>query len=309
MPSRVVVIGSSNTDLIVRAPRIPAPGETVLGGEFITAAGGKGANQAVAAARAGAQVSFVAKIGRDTSGSISLAGFRREGIDVTHVTKDAKRPSGVALIVVDDQGENAIAVASGANDRLSPADIRRASRTIARANIALLQLESPVATVAAGVRLAADAKVRVILNPAPASAVPDALFRRVSILTPNESEATLLTGIRVSDVDSARRAAEQLRRRGAATVIVTLGARGALVVSEEGSELIRGFRVKAVDTTAAGDVFNGALAASLARGDGLRSAVRFANAAAAISVTRVGAQPSIPTRREIERLLRKHTRR
>lgn len=305
MKPRIVVVGSANTDLIVRVPRIPRPGETVLGGRFATAPGGKGANQAVAAARAGGNVTFIARVGRDAFGQQAIAGFRRDGIDVRHVRGDPHAPTGVALIFVAADGQNSIAVAGGANAKLSAADVQRARRALAQAQVALFQLETPLTTVCAAVALAARNGVRVILNPAPAQELPDALLRRVSVLTPNEVEAEALTGVKVRDPRSATRAARRLQQRGVEAVIVTLGARGALVSTAAGATCVPGFRVRAVDTTAAGDVFNGALAVALGEGRPLLAAVRFANAAAAISVTRPGAQPSAPTRAEIERLLRR----
>lgn len=309
MPSQIVVIGSSNTDLILRLDHLPRPGETVLGGAFATAAGGKGANQAVAAARAGGQVTFVARLGRDPFGDAALAGLVREGLDTRFVGRDRAAPSGVALIFVARDGENAIGVAGGANARLSPADVRKARRAMARADVVLLQLETPLETVRAAVEWAARAGVRVILNPAPARPLPAALLRQVAILTPNETEAEWLTGVRVRDDISAARAAEKLRARGVGIVIVTLGARGAWLDGPGVQQLVPGFKVRAVDTTAAGDVFNGALAVALGEGRTLPEAVRFANAAAAVSVTRPGAQPSAPRRREIERLLAASARR
>jgi ribokinase len=301
----VVVVGSSNTDMILRVARVPRPGETLLGGQFSTAAGGKGANQAVAAARAGGRVAFVARVGRDSFGDEAMAGFMREGIAVSHVVRDPSQPSGVALIFVGADGENSIGVAGGANQRLSPSDVAGARRAIAGARVLLVQLETPLATVEAAARLAFRAKVPVILNPAPARPLPDSLLRRVAVLTPNETEASLLTGIRVKDVASAARAARALKARGVGTVIVTLGAKGALVAGADGERWIRGFKVRAIDTTAAGDVFSGSLAVRLAEGCPLPEAVRFAHAAAALSVTRAGAQPSIPTRREILSKLRR----
>lgn len=300
----VVVVGSSNTDMIVRVDRLPRPGETVLGGEFLTAAGGKGANQAVAAARAGAQVIFIARVGMDELGAKVVAGLCADGIDVRHVTRDRAARSGVALIMVSKQGENSIAVASGANARLSPTHVRQAAGVFKRAGVLLVQLETSLATVAAAVDLARGAGVPVILNPAPALAVPDALLRKVDIITPNETEAELLTGIRVKGEASAARAAEALLRRGVPVVVLTMGGRGVLVASHAGRERIAAFAVDAIDTTAAGDVFSGTLAAALAAGHALGAAVRRACAAAALSVTRVGAQPSVPTRAEVERFLK-----
>ncbi len=299
----IVVVGSSNTDMIIKLDRIPRPGETILGGEFVTAAGGKGANQAVGAARAGGRVTFIARVGRDMFGDQAIAGFIKDGIDVRYVFRDPAAPSGVALIFVAKDGENSIAVAGGANSRLAPADVKKAAKAMAGASAVVMQLETPLETVQAAADLAARAGVRVILNPAPARPLPDRLLKKVSILTPNETEAELLTGIKVDSEAAAAKAADQLRGRGVGTVILTLGARGAFVADGTVEQLVPGFKVKAVDTTAAGDVFNGALAVALAEGQPLAEGVCFANAAAAISVTRLGAQPSAPTRREIERFL------
>jgi len=300
-----VVVGSSNTDMIVRLARLPRPGETLIGGEFLTAAGGKGANQAVGAARAGGRVTLIARVGRDVFGDQALAGLRRERIDVRHVVRDRSAPSGVALIFVAKDGENSIAVASGANAELSPADIRKSAGVIRAAAMLVMQLETPAATVRAAAEVAASAGVRVILNPAPARALPDALLKRISILTPNETEAETLTGIKVTGPSAAAKACASLRARGVRTVIVTLGSRGAFLADVDGQRLVPGFKVKAVDTTAAGDIFNGALAVALAEGQALQAAVRFANAAAALSVTRLGAQPSAPKRREVDMFLQR----
>ena len=305
--SRILVVGSSNTDMIIKLDRIPKPGETILGGEFVTAAGGKGANQAVGAARAGGQVAFIARVGRDMFGDQAVAGFIRDGIDVEYVFRDPAAPSGVALIFVAKDGENSIAVAGGANNRLSPADVKKARGLFAGAKVLVMQLESPLETVQAAADLAAKHGVLVILNPAPARALPDRLLRKISILTPNETEAELLTGIKVDTDAAAAKAAGKLLARGVQTVILTLGARGAFVANGNDRQLVPGFKVKAVDTTAAGDIFNGALAAALAEGKPLSEAVRFANAAAAISVTRLGAQPSAPARKEIEKLAQRPT--
>jgi ribokinase len=301
----VVVVGSSNTDMILRVAHVPRPGETLLGGSFSTAPGGKGANQAVAAARAGGSVAFIARLGRDSLGDDALAGFQREGMTLSHVTRDPGEPSGVALIFVGSDGENSIGVAGGANQRLSPRDIAAAKGLIKGARVLLLQLETPLKTVEAAADLARKAGVEVILNPAPAQVLPDSLLRKISLLTPNETEASMLTGIGVADIPSATQAARALQKRGARDVIVTMGANGALVAIGEEATWVPGFKVKAVDTTAAGDVFNGALAVRIAEGCKVIDAVRFAHAAAAISVTRRGAQPSIPTRREINARLSK----
>jgi ribokinase len=304
VPSKsIAVIGSSNTDLIIRVPRIPGPGETLLGGEFMTAAGGKGANQAVGAARSGGKVTLIARVGSDAFGDRAIAGLRRDGVDVTWVFRDKLAVSGVALIFVARDGENSIAVAGGANAKLSPADVKKAAGVISSAALLVAQLETPLATVMAAALAAVKAGVPVILNPAPARGLPNRLLKLVSILTPNETEAQLLTGIKVTNEAAAAKACEKLRSRGVRTVILTLGARGAYLADAGEQQLVPGFKVKAVDSTAAGDIFNGALAVALAERQSLRDAIRFANAAAALSVTRPGAQPSAPMRAEIERFL------
>ncbi len=300
---KIVVVGSSNTDMILQMEHIPRPGETILGGQFSMAAGGKGANQAVAAARAGGEVTFLARVGQDMFGRQAIDGFRNDGINVEHIVEDAEAPSGVALIFVAADGENSIGVASGANARLTPDDVASAADAIRAADVLVMQLETPLDTVAAAAELGAAANTRVILNPAPAQPLADSLLQQLAVLTPNESEAELLTGIPVTDSDSARRAATALRNRGVATVIITLGAQGAYVLNDELDELVPSFSVTPVDTTAAGDVFNGALAVALADGKPLREAVRFGCAAAALSVTKLGAQPSAPRREEIEKVL------
>jgi len=306
MAKRIVVVGSSNTDMILQMAHIPRPGETILGGEFSMAAGGKGANQAVGAARAGGQVTFVARVGDDVFGEQAIKGFVADGINVDHVVHDKQAASGVALIFVAADGENSIGVASGANGRLSPQDVAKAKEAIVSADALVMQLETPLETVQAAAQIASAAGVRVILNPAPAQPLADDLLKHVSILTPNESEAELLTGVKVEDEGSAAEAARVLLSKGIETVLITLGPKGAFVASAKSNELVPGFQVKAVDTTAAGDVFNGAVAVSLAEGQPLADAVRFANAAAALSVTRLGAQPSAPKRAEIEAFLAGH---
>jgi ribokinase len=300
---KIVVAGSSNTDMIVKVPRIPKPGETILGGRFSTAAGGKGANQAVAAARAGGEVIFIARVGDDMFGGQAVEGFRNDNIDVRFVKTDKTEPSGVALIFVDAKGENSIAVASGANAALSAADIEEAREIIISADILLMQLETPLETVKKAAQIAKSAGVKVILNPAPAAVLDDEILGSISLITPNETEAELLTGIPVTEPSSAEKAADLLIKKGIETVVITLGSKGALLKSKEQTELIGGFKVNAVDTTAAGDVFNGSLAVAIAEGRSMAEAVRFACAAAALSVTRLGAQPSAPGREEINSFL------
>jgi len=296
---KIVIVGSSNTDMIVKTARIPKPGETVIGGTFSMAAGGKGANQAVAAARAGGKVTLVCRVGSDLFGAQAVKGFRADGINVSRIVRDKKAASGVALIFVDAAGENSIAVASGANAALSPSDVRMAKAAISSADVLLMQLETPLETVQAAADIAAKGNVPVILNPAPAQPLPESLLKKISILTPNEHEAELLTGIPVQGEEDAQAAAEALTARGVGMTIITLGPKGAYVHSNSFKGMIPGFSVTAVDSTAAGDVFNGAFAVAFAEKRPLEEAVRFANAAAALSVTKLGAQPSAPMRRAI----------
>jgi ribokinase len=300
---KIVVIGSSNTDMVVRAPALPRPGETILGGEFFMAPGGKGANQAVAAARAGGDVHFIARVGDDALGRQSRDGFARDGIHVEHVAVDQGSPSGVALIIVGPDGENSIAVASGANANLTAADVRKAGPLIASADILLMQLESPLETVEEAAGIACAAGVPIILNPAPARTISDDLLKKVTGITPNETEAEILTGITLIKNTDLVKAADALLAKGIRAVLITLGPKGVYVASKERRELVPAFRVITVDTTAAGDAFNGALAVALAEGKPLFEAARFANAAAALATTKMGAQPSLAARAEIDKLL------
>jgi ribokinase len=296
---KIIVVGSSNTDMVIKMKRIPAPGETVLGGTFFMNAGGKGANQAVAAARLGGTVSLVCKTGSDIFGQEAIAGFKKENINTDLIFTDAQKPSGVALITVDENGENCIVVAPGANASLSVGDIGEIEDLIIGAEIILMQLEIPLKTVAYIADFAAENEIPVILNPAPGCELPDELLKNISIITPNENEAEKLTGITVTDIRSAKLAARSLCERGVETVIITLGAEGALLFDRGVATHIPGYKVKPLDTTAAGDVFNGALTVAISEKRSLEEAIDLACKAAAISVTRLGAQASAPFADEI----------
>jgi ribokinase len=297
--SRIVVIGSSNTDMVVKSNKIPAIGETILGGLFFMNPGGKGANQAVAAARLGGNVTFVTKTGNDLFGDQARNLFELEGIDITYSIKDLENPSGIALISVDENGQNCIVVAPGSNGTLSESDISDEVFGHDPSDVFLMQLEIPVSTVEFVAQKAAERGNRVILNPAPACRLSDDLLSSLYAITPNEIEAELLTGIKVTDAFSAEKSAEKLLRKGVGNVIITMGAAGAFLLSQKISKMIPVVPVKAIDTTAAGDVFNGALALAVSEGKELEEAISFANKAASISVTRLGAQASAPYRKEI----------
>jgi ribokinase len=305
-PPRVCVVGSSNLDLTFRMPRLPQPGETLAGQSFQLGFGGKGANQAVMAARLGARVTMITRIGRDVFGEQTVHNFQQHGIDTTHVLRDEERPTGTAAILVEPGGQNCILLVAGANAALTPADVRAAAEAIRECGILLCQLEVPLETTQEAFCIARAAGVRTILNPAPAAPLPDDLLRLTDLCIPNETEAEQLTGQRVTTLEEARRAAEQLRRRGAGTVLVTLGAGGVLVMDESG-EHIPAVPVRAVDASGAGDVFIGSLAVFLLEGLALGQAVQRANRAAALSVTRPGTQASFPTRTEIESYLSNHS--
>lgn len=297
--NRILVIGSSNTDMVIKTKKLPAPGETILGGTFLLNPGGKGANQAVAAARLGGKVTLIAKRGNDLFGNQAIGIFMREGIDTQYIVKDPELPSGVALITVDPDGENSIVVASGANGNLLPEDIPEKIFGSGKFGILLLQLEIPLSTVEYSAKMASENGIKVILNPAPAQPLSDNLLGNIWLLTPNEVEAEALTGISIEDVSSADMAASKLLERGVKNVIITLGETGFYIKSEYYTGMVPGIKVKVVDTTAAGDVLNGALAVALAEGEGLKDAADFANRAAAKSVTRLGAQASAPYRNEV----------
>jgi ribokinase len=296
---RIVVIGSSNTDMVVKSKKIPAPGETVLGGSFLMNPGGKGANQAVAASRLNGKVTFVTKTGNDLFGEQARHLFDLEGIDTRFIVKDPNYPSGIALIMVDENGENSIVVASGSNATLSAYDISDEVYGNDPSDVFLLQLEIPVSTVEFVAQKVAGTGNKVILNPAPARQLSDDLLKSLFLITPNEVEAELLTGVNITDIKSAEKAAIKLLKKGVRNVIITMGAAGAFLHNSDISKLIPVVPVKAVDSTAAGDVFNGALAVAISEGTALEEAVTFGNRAASISVTRMGAQASAPYRNEL----------
>jgi ribokinase len=298
--SRILVIGSSNTDMVIKTEKLPAPGETILGGKFLMNPGGKGANQAVAAARLGGKVTFITKRGNDLFGNQAVGLLMREGIHTQHIVKDMELPSGVALITVDSTGENSIVVAPGANGNLLQEDIPTAVFETTKYEILLLQLEIPINTVEYSAVAASEKGIKVILNPAPAHKLSDNLLIHTWLITPNETEAEIITGVKITDIPSAEKAAEIIRERGVKNVIITLGEAGAYIKSENFTGLIPGIKVIPVDTTAAGDVFNGALAVAISEGKALNEAVVFANKAASVSVTRMGAQASAPYRNEIQ---------
>ena len=292
--SRILVVGSSNTDMVVRADHIPSPGETVLGGKFFMNPGGKGANQAVAAARLGGEVTFITKIGKDLFGTQAVKGFEKEGINTRYIAVSELEPSGVASIVVGDNAENSIVVAPGANYDLNKADIDRALTAFIQTQVILVQLEIPIEIVEYVIEMGERLNKKVILNPAPAHKLSDKSLASLYAITPNESEAELLTGVKVSDEKSAHRAAGILTSKGIENVIITMGSKGVYLYSESLKKMIPGYKVNAVDTTAAGDTFNGALAVALLKRNEMEEAIIFANKAAAVAVTRPGAQSGIP---------------
>lgn len=297
---KILVVGSSNTDMVIKARHLPRPGETIMGGTFFMNPGGKGANQAVAVARLGGQVTFICKTGSDIFGHQSQQLFEEEGINTSYIFSDSEHPSGVALITVDDKAENCIVVASGANANLLPSDLIKAEEAIEQADLVLLQLEIPMQTVEHVVETAFRMGKKVILNPAPAHPLSSVLLQHLYLITPNETEAEMISGVKITDEASAVEAARALSEMGVQNVIITLGSKGALAYYNGGVDFVPALKVDAVDTTAAGDVFNGALTVALSEGRSLTDAVRFACKASAISVTRVGAQASAPYRNEVD---------
>jgi len=300
--ANIIVIGSLNADLVVRAPRFPAPGETISGEDLAIIPGGKGANQAVAAARQGASVAMTGRVGNDSFGPALTQNLQKNNVDTLHVLSD-ESATGTAIIVVDSSGQNSIVLSPGANGKVTPDDVDAVP--FQDAKMLLLQLEIPLETVVHAASLARQNGLRVILNPAPAQSIPDSLLADVDILVPNESELQLLSGKPVKDTDTAKSAAQTLLEKGVKTVIVTLGANGALLVTDKQALHIPSFKVDVVDTTAAGDAFIGGLAAALLDGKPLEEAVRYGNASGALAATRFGAQPSLPTQNEVDQLLRR----
>jgi len=303
----IVVVGSLNMDLVVKVPAIPAPGETVLGDDFATIPGGKGANQAVAAARLGARVSLIGRVGDDAFGEELLANARREGIDVTFVGWDETAATGVAMICVDAAGQNSIAVASGANYKLTADHVRTAFASLPGVDLLLMPLETPLETIETAVALANQSQTPVILNPAPAQKLPEHILKGVNVLVPNETETEQLTGAPVVTTEEARSAAKELLTLGVGNVVLTLGSRGALVLDGANGQFydVAPYPVTVVDTTAAGDAYVAGLAVGLGEGMPLAEAAQFANAVGALAVTRLGAQPAMPFREEVNQLFSK----
>ncbi|NUQ41778.1 MAG: ribokinase [Calditrichaceae bacterium] len=300
----VLVIGSANMDMAVYTERFPAPGETVLGKQFAMFPGGKGTNQAVCCAKLGSRTLFIGKMGNDLFRERLCGSMERNGVNLEHLLIDPDEPTGVALITVDGRGQNQIVVASGSNMKLSPADIEEKRALFSAVKIVLAQLESPLETVMAAARLANENGCIFILNPAPAAPLPLELLQQVDFLTPNETELEMISGMAAADPESAAKAARSLLNRGIGHVIVTLGERGALLVDQSMEKLFPARKVAVVDSTAAGDAFNGALAHSLASGAGLNEAIEFANAVGSFSVTRKGAQSAMPSPEEIDAFIR-----
>lgn len=296
---KIFVIGSCNTDMVIKGDRLPTPGETVIGGTFLMNPGGKGANQAVAAARQGGHVTFIAKTGNDVFGRQSLELYNSEGVNIDLILSDSKNPSGVALIMVNSDGENCISVASGSNANLLPKDIEKFKTQIGSAHLILMQLEIPIETVEYVSELAFEKNIPVILNPAPARSLPEKLLKGLFLITPNESEAEILSGIKVKDYEKAKEAADVISGKGVSNVVITMGALGAFVKEGNNYFEIPARKVTAVDTTAAGDCFNGTLCVGLSEGKSIVESVKLAVKASGLCVQKMGAQSSIPYKKEL----------
>lgn len=299
---KILVLGSVNADHVLDVESFPTPGETMVGSNYRVIAGGKGANQAVACARLGGTTQFLACVGDDAEGLDTIASLAKDGMDTSNIEVTRNGRTGVALIFVNREGENCIGISAEANAELTPEKVRHKEALIAKADYLLMQLEVPIESVILAAEIARSNQTQVILNPAPAlESVPEKLLKCTDIITPNQTEAGILTGVCVNSEDDAERAATLLHKHGIKIVIITMGSSGAYVSDRSGKRIISGHPVQAVDTTAAGDTFNGALVVALAQGKELDEAVRFANAAGALSVTKAGAQPSIPWRQELEK--------
>lgn len=302
--NHIVVVGSLNMDLVVRVPHMPIPGETVLGNDFQNIPGGKGANQAVGAARMGARVTMIGKVGNDEFGKALTKNLANEGVGISHISVDEKEATGIAMITLDQNGQNSIVVASGANMALKPEDIHTAWKKISDIDVLVMPLEVSLECVEEAVRLATESSVKVILNPAPAQKLSDDLLKKVDVLVPNESETSLLTGLAVESIEDAKIAAKSLLEKGAGAIVLTLGSRGALLISENQPAIISTpYKVNVVDTTAAGDSFVAALSVGVVEGLPLENALRQATAAGALAVTKMGAQPCMPTKKEVNELM------
>lgn len=306
MKKNVVVVGSINVDLTIRSKRLPRAGETIIGGGFTTGGGGKGANQAIAAVRAGADVRFIARVGRDAYGHDMVKHLGTEGIHTEHILQDEECPTGMAFILVDEHGENSIVVASGANARLSPRDITLVKEEIGSAGVLLVQLECPLDAVRHAMEIASASQTLLIVNPAPAQHLDGSWFHGVDVITPNKIEAEMLSSSKITDRASLVDAARRIMQFGIPTVIITLGRQGVFLATEKQMTLIPAYAVTAVDSTGAGDVFSGSLAAFLAEGLPMDCAVRKAIASSSISVTRMGAQEAAPARSEIDDFMETH---
>lgn len=299
---KILVVGSCNTDMVIKSDRLPTPGETVIGGTFLMNPGGKGANQAVAAARQGGLVTFIAKTGNDVFGKQSIELYNSEGINTDLILSDPNNPSGVALIMVSSNGENCITVASGSNANLTPKDIEKFKNHIDKADLILMQLEIPIETVEYVSELALERQTPVILNPAPARSLPEKLLKGLFLITPNETEAEILSGVKVNSYERAKEAADIISGKGVSNVVITMGALGAFVKEGDNYTMIPAVKVVAVDTTAAGDCFNGTLCVGLSEGKTITESVKLAVKASGLCVQKMGAQSSIPYKKELNAL-------
>jgi ribokinase len=302
MSQKILILGSSNTDMVVKVEHLPAPGETILGGEFTMGAGGKGANQAVAARRLGGDVTFICKVGKDLFGENAVKQYQKEGIDTSNILYSDK-PSGVALIYVDHKAENCIAVASGANSDITVDEVRSLEGVIKSSSLLLLQLETPVDVVLEAAKIAYSAGVKVVLNPAPACELPKELYKYLSLIIPNQGESALLSGEDVYDEASAIEAAKALVDKGVESVVITMGSKGSMIYDNLFGTFVPARKVEAVDTTAAGDTFCAGVCVALAQGKPLAEAVAFGTAASSLTVQKMGAQDSIPTIDEVMQIL------